>query len=348
MDRSHPFSKSIEILRVIGTLLVVLLHSQQDNLRLDGSLNSIVQISLSSVICTVAVPLFFFISGYLFSEGFSVDKSFSDNFSVYKRKIKSRFKSLVIPYFLWNVLVLIAFSVMFYFIKKEPIDFFLKEQGVYGVLWSYHGFPIDYSLWFVRDLIVLSLLYPIIIFIVKFTGEVGLMTLLILLLSTIKIPVDGLNTTSLFFFFWGSFMNMKYAWKGKINSNLLKGLIIISFLLSVVSVALFNNEIIRRPIIKIFDIISILILLSSFTYLYEKNAYLRTVNYSPMTFFIIAFHPIIIFCVKHLLDNYFQSFNSLLGYFFVFIISFALSYASYFILGTLFPKSMRLLTGGRK
>jgi fucose 4-O-acetylase-like acetyltransferase len=42
------------------------------------------------------VPVFFFISGFLFF--YSVDF----NTDVYKRKIKSRVKTLLIPYIIWN------------------------------------------------------------------------------------------------------------------------------------------------------------------------------------------------------------------------------------------------------
>lgn len=49
----------------------------------------------------MAVPLFF-ISGYLFffRTAFSVD--------VYKKKLKSRIKTLLIPYLFWNFVVLVG------------------------------------------------------------------------------------------------------------------------------------------------------------------------------------------------------------------------------------------------
>lgn len=57
---------------------------------------------ISRILASVAVPLFFFISGYLFffRTTFSVD--------VYKKKLKSRIKTLLIPYLFWNFVVLVG------------------------------------------------------------------------------------------------------------------------------------------------------------------------------------------------------------------------------------------------
>lgn len=273
--------------------------------------------------------------------------SFNDNLAVYKRKIKSRIKSLVIPYFLWNVIVLIAFSLMFHFIKNEPIDFFLREQGVYGVLWSYHGFPIDYSLWFVRDLIVLSLLFPVFYFIVKYFCVIGLISFFILLLSAIKIPVDCLNTTAIFFFYFGTFMNIKCEWKGEMKKGLFIILAVASIVFTIVSIIVYGNAVIRRPMIKLFDTVSVILFLSLFTKLFERRPVGVVTNNSQMTFFIIAFHPIVVFCIKHIFESIVPTLNPLSLYISVFIISVASSYFSFIILVRSMPKTINCLTGSR-
>lgn len=51
----------------------------------------------------VAVPMFCIISGYLFFQGLNTVDCFKEK---YKLKLKSRVKTLLIPYLLWNIIYL--------------------------------------------------------------------------------------------------------------------------------------------------------------------------------------------------------------------------------------------------
>ena len=62
---------------------------------------------VSSVIASIAVPLFFFISGYLFF----LQKEF--NRQEYLRKLQKRVKTLLVPYLLWNLIAIIYQVVRF-------------------------------------------------------------------------------------------------------------------------------------------------------------------------------------------------------------------------------------------
>lgn len=52
---------------------------------------------ISSFLCDACVPSFFIISGFLYFKNIDVNSSSKKLISTYKRKIKSRFESLVIP-----------------------------------------------------------------------------------------------------------------------------------------------------------------------------------------------------------------------------------------------------------
>lgn len=76
--------------------LAILLHHANLKNYFNGDGNSIIiyVMDFFSVIAIPAMTWFFFISGYLFFRQFEMNQLL--------RKWKSRFKSLVIPYLLWN------------------------------------------------------------------------------------------------------------------------------------------------------------------------------------------------------------------------------------------------------
>lgn len=98
----------------------------------------------------IAVPLFFIISGYLFFQ------KFDGSFGAYKSKIKKRFSSLLIPYILWNLL---AFFFYWSIGVAHSSDFLSSFWVV-----NYHSghSPADGPLWFLRTLILLLPLSPLI------------------------------------------------------------------------------------------------------------------------------------------------------------------------------------------
>ena len=177
MNNEEVLSKSISLLRVPLACLVVLGHANP--IKFNPVINGeVVDFSfdviqypitfLSWVLFAPAVPLFFYISGFLFF--WKIEKF---DTVVYKEKICKRLKSLIIPYFMWNFLFLILilskclyhgdynqalFSLMGLWIVPEHLHFVLS-----GSMTT----PIDGPLWFMRDLIVMTLLTPIIYKVIK-------------------------------------------------------------------------------------------------------------------------------------------------------------------------------------
>lgn len=129
-----------------------------------------------------SVPIYFFISGYVF---FLIDGAFSKK--IYIKKLKNRIKTLLIPYILWNILAAGLFIACHY----PPLSFFFPGlsvnnlnfslSGILNVFWdvnasiagnsesvcAWNVMPQDVPLWFVRDLMCLTLLSPIIYFVIK-------------------------------------------------------------------------------------------------------------------------------------------------------------------------------------
>ena len=120
-------SEAIDLLRFPLAIMVLFIHMNPSVINLldaDFSLFSgygiynVIGILLSHVLTHIAVPTFFFISGFLFFVNFM-----EWSWDGYKKKMKSRVKTLLIPYMLWNAipfLILVLAMVAGVVIKGNP------------------------------------------------------------------------------------------------------------------------------------------------------------------------------------------------------------------------------------
>lgn len=99
--------------------------------------------ALISKISNLAVPLFFLISGYLL-----VINIKRLDWSIYKKKLSNRFKTLFIPYILWNIIAVC------YLLFTKQINDFPSFQFVFIK-------PANFPLWFLRDLMILVAVFPL-------------------------------------------------------------------------------------------------------------------------------------------------------------------------------------------
>ena len=167
------FSNKIYNINFILIVMIVLLHSSC-MLLYDGNANIYI-LKIVSTFCDSAVPLFFVISSYLFYRCLDYDGIFS--------KIKRRFKTLVVPYFLWGIL----FAFYYYLITKipfvnnfftSPFDFTLKNTFYYLIMAS-----CAQTMWFVRCLIIYVCFSPLVFFVLQRKNIFFSIIILLLLLN---------------------------------------------------------------------------------------------------------------------------------------------------------------------
>ena len=120
------------------------------------------------------VPGFFFISGILF---YSSKKS-------YLQKLHSRTKTLLVPYLIWNTLLLVIYLIANSIGYPQDIngksigDFHLFDY--LRLFWDRGSFdngnftPILCPLWYIRNLIIMSILSPLFYYLVKYGRELFL------------------------------------------------------------------------------------------------------------------------------------------------------------------------------
>jgi fucose 4-O-acetylase-like acetyltransferase len=102
----------------------------------------------------LGVPLFLFISGFLSSARAKNDSSLAAVFGIAMRAAE-----LTGVYILWNILVVIAVLLMNRF-GLAPGDFLSSRlnDGLAGIFGFNSQFPIAYQFWFIRELILISLI----------------------------------------------------------------------------------------------------------------------------------------------------------------------------------------------
>lgn len=135
-------------------------------------------------ISNCAVPIFFFISGYLIVANIN-----HLTLKIYFRKLKSRFWTLFVPYVLWNVLAL-----GYLFITKQ-----LENSITFSYIFIK---PANFPLWFIRDLMCLVISFPLFYYGYKFLGKY----LALLILGSFLLYVGPSMETRFILipiFFWG-------------------------------------------------------------------------------------------------------------------------------------------------
>ena len=223
-DNNTLLSQTIDYLRFPLTVGVVFAHSYIGHMSIHGvdysvsshSLADFIMIFFSQVFGRITVPLFFFISGYLFfyKTGF--------NKQIYKKKLNRRFQSIIIPYLIWNFigfLILLtevhpAFAHLFPGFSDLHIDIITFLSCFWNVQLTttenIHCVPINFPLWYIRDLIVLIFTTPIIYWLVKHKGYIFLSILGIIWFFNLAeiVGLPKASHDSLFFFPIGAYLSV--------------------------------------------------------------------------------------------------------------------------------------------
>ena len=166
-------SKRIDVLRIVLIGLIVLAHGARGiTVRIAGETApgaALMLDILNGHVDFVAVPLFFTISGFLFLRKFEL------SLAAYGEMLRKKFVSVLVPYLLFNI----GLVVWFYFVGSIEMlgswNFVLGE-GLVAKTLGLGTTPINYPLWFLRDLLVVFLVSPIFLVFFKEAPGVGLVT----------------------------------------------------------------------------------------------------------------------------------------------------------------------------
>lgn len=350
-------SKTISFLRFLLIIGIVFIHSEAEVIVFKSMHLNTDQIPLfyyttklfTSILPKVSVPLFFFISGFLFF--FNVD--FTKN--IYFKKLRSRIKTLFIPYIFWITVILIFFIIIQNVIPKYTLIFkrnivlnysFINYLHVYGV--GSHP-PISVQFWFIRELIILIILTPIIYYIIDKIKYFFIFFIGILWYFNFFSDFYYVKISSLFFFCFGAYYSIK-------KKNLViefKKLFYISTILYPIFVVICvftTDNFLNLYTLNFCNFTGVILLFSIVSLLIENNYIKVSLFLSSSSFFIFAFHlqPQII--ITNILFNLLKHDNDILltlFYFLSVIITISISIISYYYLNKFFPKFTNFIIGGR-
>lgn len=364
MTQKNLSSSTINLLRPFLLLLVVFNHCTMSLDNIMGGGNSLIcryiQVFLGKTLTPAAVSTFFVVSGYLYFANVA-----SLNKDIYFYKTRKRIWTLVIPYFLWNLAGVLTMFLLRFFIGS-PLGFdtfggFLRQfwcsnvwnENTVNLLGQHTPLyaPIDWPLWYLRDLIVVSFLSPAIYWAVKKLKYFYFIILVPLYLLNVWTIIPGLGLSSFIFFGLGVYLAI---YKGSLNiteNKCYKIFILISaiftastsaYLWLVQGVTTFNYSIYTLATILLVAAMLIIGRMASVGGLQVNRIFVES------SFFVYAFHaftgvnPIMI---VRKITSVFQVDNLLITYLVTPFLVYAMSVLVYCFFNKYLPRVTHLITG---
>ena len=326
------YSESINMLRFPLAILVVFVHGfgadiDVSELHASGltglAASDYIRLFFSVVIARSAVPIFFIISGYLLF--LKVEEY---NKTVYISKLRKRWHSLVIPYFSWIVL-LILWTLMFkvggILLHGKPwtgfLDYF-QNNGYLHMLWdssvwderttwlgieTHNSGPVLLPFWYMRDLIMMVVISPVIYWLIKKLKIIFIILLLAIYVFDIRVSwMSGTFTCASLFFSLGAYFAIKkqdftdVLWKWK---KIICPVAVALMIYQTYTGSAMGDEISKmiHPWLVIFQSFAFILLASAlcnYPKLYGMNKKLARTS-----FFIYALHPFILYNIISIINK---------------------------------------------
>lgn len=341
-------SNTIAWLRFPLIFLIIMLHCYSVQ-RMEGEHEIFFKAVYPFALCLgeTGVPGFFFISGFLF---FLSKKS-------YVEKLRFRFHTLFIPYVLWNLLLLLLYVIAYAFGHPQDINgkniveySFIDYLRIFWDRGSYDNgnfVPLLCPLWYIRNLIIMSILSPLLYYSISYVRELFLIIVAVWWMTT---PHNAFISQTILFFSLGAYFAI-------LNKNPLetvdrnKGIFLTLF--SVFAIGdILSHVYIGTPINLQIHRISLIFNIPAFLLLGDwcvRHGY--TSKFLPNAAFIVfcVHYPIVVILRKFCIATYLNASDTvhILLYFACVVISTVLSLSIYLVLNRYFPKVNNILSGNR-
>lgn len=359
IEKNSKESNVLNLMRFPLATLIVLLHTGITC----GPENFTYYLAnyINAPIVQLAVPTFFFISGYLFFTG---ENRFTPN--IYINRLKKKITTLIIPYVIWN-LIAIIFLYSYQYIKNEQIEiwnlteiFWAHGKGIQTTSILGYQYPVIISpaagvLWFMRDLIIMMIcsiaIYPIIRHLKWWIFPI----LILINFLKLGIPFPGFSLTAITFFYSGAFFSINniniFTWLKKHQNFWLffwPILAIIQQILKAYTIKEVDQYL--SILVSIFGVAFVFIL--SFLIINNKNKIINKIMLLGETsFFIYTFGNTLILWILnkdigHLLTKI-PHLGHFLCYEFLFIAKTTECILIFYIMKKYAPRLLKILIGGR-
>lgn len=351
MTNEEIQSKTIDFLRFPLIVGVVLIHAHLATNVLQEShfvVYDTVSYLISDVVARVAVPLFFFISGFLF---FYRSNSFS--LSIYVCKLKKRIHSILIPYLCWNLIV-----ILLYFLAQTFLPGLMGETKLiihYSVVdwlrafWSVKGDPVCYQFWFLRDLMVVIVFSPLIYIVIKYLNWFSAFILGILWYFNWWFSLSGFSIAALFFFSAGAYFGIQ-------SCNFVVWLkpfflpVTVIYVLLVFICVFFREQSWSRYIHSLSILVGITFFITLSAHFLERGKWSVNPFLVGCAFFIYAYHGMPLILIQKISLKSLPFLNDWILFTVYFLsagLIFLIGMFIYCLLKRYFPRFLKVMTGGR-
>ena len=296
---------------------------------------TILQYLLGGICGKLSVPIFLLISGYLFFR----EGSYVLTKELWISKLKKRISSLLVPYLLWNFIGYIIYAIKVGFSLED----FFHSFWVIDIPGRSGSSPIDGPLWYVRNLMIMVVISPIIAYMIKYTK--WYLILIMTILWIIQIPPfnKGIGIAFYFFSLGGYLRVFDYHVE---NLQRYAKYLILAYPIYVIYAFLMqsNSNCWDFQFGIILGIVAILSLTMHFIKCGNGNSK-TTQILSETSFFIYCLHDLLLQFLK-------PFFSEILGtgdfaYISLILVDIALCLGFFYVLKRISPKVTSLLMGGR-
>jgi len=315
---------------------------------------------ISAFLRKQSVPIYYFISGYVFFLGIKLTRT------KYFQKLKNRTKTLFIPYLIWNTmaiaLLFITHLSVFHAFVENTGPFHPNLSGFLSAYWNYdgslfpingnaNGNPIDGPLWFIRDLMVIVLCTPILYrLICKYTFYPVILLGGIWFGSLFYEPLNYNGFASAFFFFsWGAYMSIHKKDMIAEFGRFFKSSMILYPCLGLLGLLFLHIRPDWAPVVKQVNIVVGLLFAYNFAVWLLQKGYCKVNGFlAAASFFIYVSHYLICSRIARILIKIIDPVSDAM-FTSVFVLTFLLTVsiclAAYWLLKRFTPPLLRILTG---
>lgn len=293
------------------------------------------QYLLGGICGKLSVPIFLLISGYLFFR----EGSYELTKELWISKFKKRIFSLLVPYLLWNFIGYIIYAIKIGFDFEDLFHSFwvIDIPGRSG------SSPIDGPLWYVRNLMIMVVISPIISYMMKYTK--WYLILIMTILWIIQIPPFNKGIGIAFYFFsLGGYLRM-FDYHVE-NLQRYAKYLIIAYPIYVIYAFLMqsNSDSWDFQLGILLGIGAIFSLTIHFIKCGSENCKFTKIL-SETSFFIYCLHDLLLQFLKPFFSEILGTGDS--AYISLIVVDIALCFGFFYVLKRISPKVTSLLMGGR-
>lgn len=345
---SKRLSEAITWLRFPLIFLIILLHCYSVQ-RLEGNHETYFKVLYPFYIWLgeTGVPGFFFISGFLF---FLSKKS-------YNQKLKTRIHTLLIPYLLWNSLLILLYLIAYTAGYSQEIngrsiadyDFidYLRLFWDRGSFDNGNFVPLLCPLWYIRNLLIMSFLSPLLYYIIRYVRELFLIAITIWWLNTYD---NAFIPQTILFFSLGAYFSIFDINPLKVVSKYKFTFLSLFLFFSFCNI--FSHIAISTPInlqihrLSLIFNIPALFLLADFCM--GRGFFCKRLSDAAFIVFCVHY-PIVVIIRKYSISKFADASDlvHILLYFACAIMATLFSIGIYYLLDSFFPKTKNILSGNR-